>query len=509
MKNLPKLFKGFVKGREGSVAITTGLTFTMILGSVLASIEVEQIHRQRADMQSRLDAALLFLGGSPHKTDPQDAGEAFLNESIAQADLKVEDVEPVFTYDPVTGNVSGTVSFTPLGLVSSRILGDQPLNVQAVASPKIQGRVEIAMVLDTSGSMEWSFTSDNDASYPNRRIDGLHEAAEDMFNVIYQNPQAIPAVGVVPYAYSVDITDLFAGEQISDKLAGYEPFNTSGDLDDLGILSSLTGGLTGLSSSDSILDMTASSVTANDHDGGQVIWAAERYASQNADGSYVVKLGKPKSNQKIPVITQTDVNSSGSKEKYNGMGSSWWWKWTPRNGVLPMTLVGQDVRDYVADLEPSGGTAGHIGMAWGAYMLNRNWNRVFDHPAGKPAKWDETTEKYLVFMTDGVFNSAKDPDMDLDEQYAYFQAICSKIRDKGVRIFTVGLLVDDQTDSDGDGVPDSATDATWLAQKANTDAQLTQCAGDTGIYFPASSREELKDAFKGVGRETGELRISY
>jgi hypothetical protein len=107
-------------------------------------------------------------------------------------------------------------------------------------------------------------------------------------------------------------------------------------------------------------------------------------------------------------------------------------------GVMPMTKDVQAVRDYVEDFTPAGGTAGHIGAAWGLYALTPAWNNTFDHPAGKPQSFDETTEKYLVIMTDGEFNSQKDPNMDDDEMYKYFQSVCGKARQ---RVFASSPLV--------------------------------------------------------------------
>lgn len=513
MSNLTSLLGRFAKRREGSVATMLGLTFTMVTGATFAAIEIEEMQRTRAEMQQRLDATLLYLGGTDDKINPQAAGEAFLRNSVETAGMNVENLVSTFTFDGATGNVTGTATFNTDSLISGKLLPEIELAVEAVATPKVVGRVEISMVLDTSGSMEWAFGSDTVATSPNRRIDGLHEAAEDMFDVIYQNPLAEPAVSVVPYSTSVDITDVFAAADLSTKNAGYKRFGSSyGSLSGLGILSDLVGGLLGLDSHDDITDLTTANVTLRNHEGGQGIWAAERYVGQNYDGTYNVSLDAPGGSRKIPVITQTDVDRSchwsytsnyGSYcidiSKYNGL-SGWYAhdSLRPTNGVLPMTLVGQDVRNYVASLEPSGGTAGHIGAAWGAYMLTPGWHSTFDHPAGAPANFDETTEKYLVFMTDGVFNSQKDPYMSDNEMYKYFQSVCKKLRDNGVRVFTVGLIISDENDDD-----------TSTAQKQRTNDELSACAGQTGHYYSAENRAQLVDAFRSVGRATGELRISH
>ena len=158
----------------------------------------------------------------------------------------------------------------------------------------------------------------------------------------------------------------------------------------------------------------------------------------------------------------------------------------PTKGIMPLTTDAQAVRDYVASFEPSGGTAAHIGAAWGLYALTPEWGDLFDHPAGDPVEWNSETDKFLVIMTDGQFNSQKDPNMNTTELYKYFQSVCTKARDNGVRIYTIGLLLD-----------------------SATDAVMSECAGNTGKYFPVDNRLELRAAFGAVGGETGELRLSH
>ena len=491
---LSSLLRKFSKDKKGSTAIGLGLTFTMVTGATIGAIEIEQMQKTRNVMQDKLDATVLYLGQSEYKTTPQDAGEAYFRSTIAATDLDLLEMTPKFVYDDVSGKITGDVTFQIKGLMTGGLVAGKDMRIEAIAAPRVTGTVEISLVLDVSGSMGWAFTNQNNAALGERRIDGLFEAADEMFNVIYQNPAAIPAVAVIPYATSVDITDLYAKTDASTRSAGY--IGHERETDSYG---NLIGSLGGLNLSDvgmayggpTLASITSDQVTERDHSNTMAIYAAERYQSQANNGNYVIGLSKPNADNKIPVYTES---KSRIIQTYYGPRkiSPYWGGWyyggyeRPTMGVMPMTKNVQAVRDYVEDFTPAGGTAGHIGAAWGLYALTPSWDNTFDHPAGKPQSFDETTEKYLVIMTDGEFNSQKDPNMDDDEMYKYFQSICGKARSKGVRVFTVGLLA-----------------------STKTDTELSECAGDTGKYYPADSRLQLVEAFKSIGRETGELRLSH
>lgn len=480
---LLSLLRKFSKDKKGSTALGLGLTFTMVTGATIGAIEIEQMQKARNIMQDKLDATILYLGNSEHKTTPQDAGEAYFRSTIEATDLDLIEMVPVFVYNETTGEITGTVDFEIRGLMTGGLIADKALDVKAVATPKTTGKVEIAMVLDVSGSMRWKFDSEQNGNIGERRIDGLFEAAGAMFDTIYQNPQAVPAVAVIPYAASVDITDLYAATSTSGRSSKFKDAWGNRSLNNIG----MSWGAPSLAAVDS------DDVTLRNHADTIGVWAAERYTAKNSDGTYNISLSEPTGNHEIPVYTEESAEiwtswRNGNKFKV----SPWWGQYyyggyeSPYMGVLPMTKNMQTVRDYVASFAPNGGTAGHIGAAWGLYALTPEWNGIFQHPAGAPQSFDDTTEKYLVIMTDGQFNSQKDPNMSDADMYKYFQSVCATARDNGVRIFTVGLLVD-----------------------TNTETQLDECSDTSGKFYSVDDRLQLVDAFKSIGRETGELRLTH
>lgn len=487
MTTLLHKLQSFRESQSGSTAIMFGLLFTTVMGTVGFAVDYERAQNEKKIVQRHLDATLIHLGRGDNKSNPQEPGTKYLLDSLKQAKIETKNLDPTFTYDAIEGSVTGKIKIVPRTIISGGILPNIEMQVVSKAKPKVTGTVEIALVLDNSGSMNFpiSGNSQNYVAAPNRRADSLQEAVSGMFDVIYSNPQVTPAVSVIPYATSVDVTDLYAanGESSFEGANGYS-------LASLG-LGSLNPG----------------SITYQDHSSGKGVWAAERSNGKKSDGTFRVSLTKP-DNRAIPVLSQSEMQRWCSYNYYyyygkrcidvaQGPNGRWYLDgyFKPYNGILPMTAEPQKVRDYVAAFEPKGGTAGHIGAAWGLYSLVPSWDGFFDHPAGKPQAFptatesglSKSTEKYLVVMTDGEFNSAQDSTMSNDDIFEYFASTCALARSKGVTVFTVGLKV---------------------AEETKTDGSLRECAGSTGRYFPVDDHESLKNAFKKIGRETGTLRIS-
>jgi Flp pilus assembly protein TadG len=145
-------------------------------------------------------------------------------------------------------------------------------------------------------------------------------------------------------------------------------------------------------------------------------------------------------------------------------------------------------------LKGDGGTAGHIGTAWGWYTLAPAWTGVW--PAeSRPRDYNPAeTIKSVLIMSDGEFNISWKTSTDwennqttmVNESYAQFQALCSAMKDKRVIIYTVGFGL------------------------TNTRAieEMRNCATSAGSFFQATSDSELKDAFKKVAEDLKLMRLT-
>jgi hypothetical protein len=160
-----------------------------------------------------------------------------------------------------------------------------------------------------------------------------------------------------------------------------------------------------------------------------------------------------------------------------------------------------------------GSTAGHIGLAWGWYMVSPNfslWSGV-----GAPAGYDSNkTLKAVVLMTDGEFNTpyfrgviASDAGNGSGEAKTHINQpaangssfdqayrLCENMKAAGVIVYTVGFDIGEARNMDGP--IDSAGEL------------MERCATNSDRAFQASSSTDLSDAFRDIGRDITRLRIS-
>ncbi len=160
----------------------------------------------------------------------------------------------------------------------------------------------------------------------------------------------------------------------------------------------------------------------------------------------------------------------------------------PLLGKSEKDTLKNTINSYVA----TGWTAGHIGSAWGWYLLSPEWNGIFTGKS-KPNNYDpEKVIKAVVIMTDGEFNAAylngdlasTDP-AQADLSYGQFQTLCTGMKDSGIRVFTVGY-----------DLP--------AASRALTELETCATTGD----FYAAAAGNLKKVFKDIADSLTALRVS-
>ena len=172
----------------------------------------------------------------------------------------------------------------------------------------------------------------------------------------------------------------------------------------------------------------------------------------------------------------------------------------PTTQIMPLTNKRDDLKKRVDQFVARGYTAGHIGISWGYYMLSENWRSLWK-TANDPAPYSRNVRKIAILMTDGEFNTAyeeidgNDPfGGNVDESNDAAVALCNNM--KALKNGNPGILVYS------------------IAFKAPKSAQKTlkACASDdtktTQFYYSAANGDELRKAFKEIGKSIQSLRIS-
>ena len=165
----------------------------------------------------------------------------------------------------------------------------------------------------------------------------------------------------------------------------------------------------------------------------------------------------------------------------------------PNQSVTP--LRGRQYRNsitsMISGLTAAGGTAGHIGSAWGWYMISPTWADL--HPAAsKPEQASSSVIKVAIIMTDGIFNRSYVGGVEStgvggydDASYAMFQSICDGMRDQGIRVYTVAF---------------DLTDATALDK-------LQGCTS-AGNAMTAANAVQLSAAFKTIVADLNSIKLT-
>jgi hypothetical protein len=160
--------------------------------------------------------------------------------------------------------------------------------------------------------------------------------------------------------------------------------------------------------------------------------------------------------------------------------------------VLPLTSDVDQVTSVISKLDYIGGTAGHVGVAWGWYMLSPKWAPLLK--GAEPADYEATARKAVVFLTDGqnnpvgfsiygipAYNQSTYPKPTAsangatpDQQQL---AICENMKKENIQIFTVGFAV------------------AKLPAALN---MLKACATSPSHFYQADDAEALYQAFDSI-----------
>lgn len=177
----------------------------------------------------------------------------------------------------------------------------------------------------------------------------------------------------------------------------------------------------------------------------------------------------------------------------------------PEPDVLPLTdladLANRNrVLAKIGALTGFGGTAGHLGLAWGWYTVSPNWSSYWPG-ASAPRPFDpEKSIKSVILMTDGMFNTSYKnggeavawPDPASGDSAISGTSgdqalkICREMQKNGneIRLYTIGF----QTPPEAE-------------------ALLKECSGETNFYN-ADNAAQLSEAFRDIAKRLSNIRVS-
>ncbi|ABI76848.1 conserved domain protein [Hyphomonas neptunium ATCC 15444] len=454
--------RNFFRNESGNVAMIAALTIIPIVGIAGFAIDFQVTTTQKARVQQAVDSAVLaatksMQDGKDRAYSLKEANDYFkgiLNQSN-NSGLNCTNIDLVYIDE--TEELEGHVECSQ-NTTLSKVAGIRHLdfNVSSAATYGI-GKLEIAFVFDVSGSM----ANDN-------RMGNLKVAAREAVNTL------LPVEG-----YAGDPEDVRLAMVSYDTMVNAGPYFKAVTNQDPERTEPFYG---------YIRERTTCRRYRNN--GTCREWNYEWRGPYHR--SYTIKStcvweregaerytdASPGHNRWLPPVSATfdSYNDSWSTDHQTD-------PWCNDNTPIPLTYNRNKLHDFIDDMTPRRNTAGHIGQAWGWYLVSPEWNSVW--PAGSKAlPYDEPdATKVVIMMSDGQYNETRHNNA-YPSSVTQAEAICDKMKEKEVVIYTVGF------------------DAGYGQDVLN------YCASNPAFAYKPTNGQELTEAYKSIARSISDLRIS-
>lgn len=243
------------------------------------------------------------------------------------------------------------------------------------------------------------------------------------------------------------------------------------------------------------------SYTANSGTSYCTLYGCTYYYFNNAAGGYTLyKINTCATDRTTNTYTDAAPSTTPLGKNYRSNGSD-----CLEQEIVPLTSNKATLNALVGDLEATGSTAGHIGLAWGWYMLAPNFAYLWPTDS-QPAAYDEDNlVKVVIFMTDGDFNTpycngvvAKDAGNDSSynsctspngSSKSQAEKLCDAIKAPAndTLLYTIGFD---------------------LAGNSSALTMLKNCATSPDQFFQADDGTDLKVAFQDIADQLSDLHIS-
>ncbi|MGQ2908049.1 MAG: pilus assembly protein TadG-related protein [Aliihoeflea sp.] len=405
MARFSNILTRFMSDRRGNFAILTGAALSMLAVGAGFGVNTAQLMNTKSALQNALDAAVASTArdlttGVIAEADARASVEAFLIANGGGAFARDGAVTlETLTVDRTARTVAATAKAN-IDLAFPLFGAEKTRDVAATtAALYADRRIEVAMMLDVTGSMAGS------------KIRDLKTAAKNAVDSFLRNQrpgQERVRISIVPYANSVNAGTLAASSVYVERNAGERVQAPS--------------------------NIAPRAVSASRPDNCATERKGDfRYLDDGPDVSMVNR----------------DFLIDDFIRRYDGNDAR---RTCPSVAVVPLTNDARALHAAIDGFNAVGGTGGHIGVQWTWYMLSERWANVL--PAkSRPMKPSDDVQKYAILMTDGEFNLSYFDARQTSEIYNgrgkattrnEAKILCREMRAQGIEIFTIGFQLQDQ-----------------------------------------------------------------
>ncbi len=379
--------------RRGNVAITFALAIIPVFGAMGVAVDYSMANSARTNMQASLDATGIALQRQMPLTQNEmnTRGAAFFFGNLGSTPLTNVTVTFVPGNGTITLDSTGTYN---TGLASVLKLVGMPTSFPVTARAQVQwgiGKVEVALALDNTGSMNQS-----------GKLTQLKIAAHNLLDVL-KNAALNPGdakVAIVPFGLQVKVPT-------SNINATWLRWNAYGTC----------------SSSQYNSQETCEGAGRNwNSNSNHSSWSG-CIADRNKDHDTTVATVTSNNSRKFPGMRQ----GCGNLETIMPLN----YNWGTSGSNDPNTLHGK-INALVAD----GNTNVTIGLAWGFHMIAPTGTLPFSQGA---AYNTQNLTKYVIILTDGTNteNRFDDSTNTIDARTAL---ACANIKAAGIKIYAIRVI---------------------------------------------------------------------
>lgn len=507
---------------SGAVAIIFAFALIPLVGIMGAAVDYSRASLGRAYLRTAVDSAGLAVARLPRNTpiaDVQREAQAFVNANQANKDVGAVTVTAQKVGARLVFTATTSVAMTLFG-----VLRTEPL--QVAASNEISwdiGKVEIALVLDNTGSM----TQNNSP-----KLDNLKKAATSLVNKLEaaMTQEGQVKIGVVPFSMTVRLDPSYATQywlaehpnSPVNKQIFYHPDAAKSNPNRFTLLAQMGQSWAGcVESRPAPYDVqdTAPVQSAGTAEAGKTLfvpyfWPDEKDNDSDYPNSYLADISFQNDDWK---------RRQGYVEKYKSPPSST--SRGPNRGcgmepILRLTKEFQKVRDKITAMTATGQTNVPMGLVWG-------WHLLAPHAPfadGVPYDTDNVT-KYVILMTDGdnTFNRLDDNNNYSDYTglgYIWQKRLGNSTDNPSASTRTdlmdgrLETLCNNLTrkpaagDPKTSAAPDIQVYAIRVEVTSGTSDVLKNCASDASMYYDVAYSDNLTTVFDRIAEEITQLRLS-
>ncbi len=453
----------YFKDNSGQFAIMFCVGAMMLLFAVGVAVDIAGVTKEKQRLQNMTDSAVLAAAGSGE--DKVGVIKEIAAQSIDQNNARgwTLDVKTTLVNDVVRVEAKTSYNAFLMGVLGA---GDIPVSAASEAPLPKEVPVNIALVLDSTGSMSGA------------NMDALKSASKVLLDSFAGlNPGTIQAA-VVPYAQYVNVG-------LANRSAPWIDVedDSSTTLDEVCYMTKDTV-------DSSLCTTTSTPSTCYNDSGSYSCTSSSTTCPPEAYGPEYEYCYTPTSTQTWNGCVGSRTDPFHTDPDYKGNKIPGIMNTSCGTEALELSSDMVAVQARIDSLTATGNTYIPAGLIWGWRMLDP------DQPFGNLTNSQTDRKRALVLMTDGA-NTVRlatpyhYSDTQMTERAAadaLTLELCQGIKDEGIDLYSVAYKLE--------------------SADAATTQMVKDCATSSATFFQADNAAELEKAFKDIALSLYEVRLS-